>query len=366
MIKIDNEFKSLIPALTTEEYAGLEQSILEEGCRDALITWKGTLIDGHNRYEICQKNGIPFKTSEKMFDSRIDVEIWIIINQFSRRNLTTGQKASLTEPLRERWEIKAKENLSLSGGDRKSEDKKSGFMNSQNPINTTKELSKISGLGEQTISRYNQISKKALKEIKHKVDKGEITINQAYVQMRREEAKKAIKEIEPISGKYRVIYADPPWKYGNNMPDYFSEQVDHYPLMTIKEICDMPIKGIAEENAVLFLWVTSPILEESFQVINAWGFKYKASFIWDKIKHNMGHYNSVRHELLLICVKGSCQPDINKLFDSVVSIERTEHSKKPEYFRQIIDELYPHGSRIELFARTKTEGWDVYGNQLSG
>ena len=172
-------------------------------------------------------------------------------------------------------------------------------------------------------------------------------------------------ESGPLAGlrrkHYRVIYADPPWTYGNTQPDYHTEQRDHYPLMSMADICAMPISKIAEDNAVLFLWVTSPILEESFQVIRAWGFEYKTSFVWDKIKHNMGHYNSVRHEFLLVCVRGSCPPDVPKLFDSVQSIERTEHSVKPEEFRGIIDTIYPHGKRIELFARKRAEGWDAYG-----
>jgi len=165
--------------------------------------------------------------------------------------------------------------------------------------------------------------------------------------------------------KYRVIYADPPWKYGNTMPDYMGVQDDHYQLMDLDAICALPIKNIVEDNAVLFLWVTSPILEESFQVIKSWGFEYKASFVWDKIKHVMGHYNSVRHEFLLICVRGTCPPDERKLFDSVQSIERTEHSIKPDEFREIIETLYPQGNRIELFARKQVEGWTVYGNELS-
>jgi len=99
-----------------------------------------------------------------------------------------------------------------------------------------------------------------------------------------------------------------------------------------------------------------------FEVIEAWGFKYKTSFVWDKIKHNMGHYNSVRHEFLLVCTKGSCLPDNKKLFDSVLSIEKTEHSNKPEEFRNIIDTLYIYGNRIELFARQKVDGWDSWGN----
>jgi hypothetical protein len=128
--------------------------------------------------------------------------------------------------------------------------------------------------------------------------------------------------------KYRVIYADPPWSYGDKQNiEGLGGAVKHYPTMPLQDICALPVP--AADNAVLFLWVTSPLLEDSFKVINAWGFKYKSSFVWDKVAHNMGHYNSVRHEFLLIATRGSCTPDVPKLLDSVVSIERTEHSRKP-------------------------------------
>jgi N6-adenosine-specific RNA methylase IME4 len=104
-------------------------------------------------------------------------------------------------------------------------------------------------------------------------------------------------------------------------------------------------------------------LPEALEVAKAWGFTYKTTFIWDKIKHNMGHYNSVRHEVLLVCTKGACTPDVKRLFDSVVSEERTEHSKKPNVFREIIETIYTYGNKIELFARETPEGWDVFGNQ---
>ena len=78
----------------------------------------------------------------------------------------------------------------------------------------------------------------------------------------------------------------------------------------------------------------------------------------------MGHYNSVRHEMLLICTKGSCTPEKRKLYDSVVSIPKTKHSKKPDYFADLIDELYFTGERVELFARDKKEGWDAWGNEV--
>jgi N6-adenosine-specific RNA methylase IME4 len=187
------------------------------------------------------------------------------------------------------------------------------------------------------------------------------------IEKRREEIKEnlVLHELKPTDKKYRIIYADPPWQYGNAMPEYVTEPQDYYSLMSTSDICEMPVKEITEENAVLFIWSTSPHLPEALEVVKSWGFKYKTTFIWDKIKHNMGHYNSVRHEILLVCTKGSCTPDVKKLFDSVVSIERTVHSKKPDEFRNIIDTLYTYGNKIELFARESIKGWDVFGNQIN-
>jgi N6-adenosine-specific RNA methylase IME4 len=123
---------------------------------------------------------------------------------------------------------------------------------------------------------------------------------------------------------------------------------------------------MAQQNAVLFLWATSPLLPDALRVMAAWDFEYKANFIWDKVRHNYGHYNSVRHELLLLGTRGSCLPDANKLIDSVQSIERSDtHSEKPGQFRAIIDTLYPHGKHIELFARQTTPGWEAWGNECS-
>ncbi len=164
--------------------------------------------------------------------------------------------------------------------------------------------------------------------------------------------------------KYRVLYADPPWKYGDGLMENYGPTGFHYPTMSIADLCALGISDLATNDAVLFFWVTSPMLDECWPVIRAWGFEYKTSFVWDKVKHNMGHYNSVRHELLLVCTRGSCLPDVSTLIDSVQSIERQAHSEKPEEFRTIIDKLYPKGKRIELFARKAAKGWERWGNQL--
>jgi N6-adenosine-specific RNA methylase IME4 len=196
------------------------------------------------------------------------------------------------------------------------------------------------------------------------ISRGEKTVTEVKRQLVKEEIIKRV--VEKPSGKFRIFYADPPWKYGDtrNGLEGTTGAESHYPTMSIPELCALPIADLADENAVLFLWVTSPLLFECAPMIKAWGFTYKTSFVWDKVKHNMGHYNSVRHEFLLVCTRGSCTPEHVKLFDSVQSVERTEkHSEKPQEFRTIIDTLYPSGKRLELFAREKHNAWEVWGNQ---
>ena len=241
------------------------------------------------------------------------------------------------------------------------------------------ELGKRAGVSGKTYEHAMAVLDKAPKEVVQAVRNGKMSIDKAYTNMRKAERKAerqaAIAEqmskpktsnhvdIFATDKQYRVIYADPPWSYNDKQDtEKLGGAVKHYPTMQLEEICSLPVP--AEKNAVLFLWTTSPMLEDAFKVVNAWGFKYKSSFVWDKVSHVMGHYNSVRHELLLICVKGSCMPDVPKLYDSVVSIERTEHSRKPEEFRQMIDNLYPIGERLEMFAREASAGWDVWGNMV--
>ena len=187
---------------------------------------------------------------------------------------------------------------------------------------------------------------------------------------KREEIQSRKTEISPPSGKYRVIYADPPWTYekGKKLSIWkYGDVYKEYPTMELDDICGLPIYNIAEDDSVLFLWATMPKLPEALSVVEAWGFQYKTGLIWDKVKHNYGFYFSMRHELLLVGGRGRSTPDIHKLHDSVIDIERSDrHSEKPHYFRQLIDQLYINGKRIELFHRgEKTDGWDIWGYETA-
>lgn len=236
------------------------------------------------------------------------------------------------------------------------------------------------GIDKLRASRWQQIAEVPQDDFEQyiadtRTDQKEVTtagILRLAQSVRRQSHHALLEETPMPPGKYRILYADPPWHYSDSgvitPNDNYGRAERHYPTMSIDELCAMGerIATIAEDDAVLFLWTTSPMLEDSFKVIRAWGFEYKTSFVWDKVKHNFGHYNSVRHEFLLICTRGSCVPDSDKKYDSVVTVERSaEHSEKPEEFRAIIDELYPHGSRIELFVRGRLkDNWDGWGNEI--
>lgn len=355
-ITVDPQFKSNIPPLSDEEFAQLEKNILADGCRDPLVLWGQLLVDGHNRYVICTTHGLPFETVQREFADRDEAMDWMDANQLGRRNLTPDQRSIIRGRRYNRTKKAA------HGRDGRT------FSESQidTPKDTASALANQHGVSRATVirdgKRAEAIEKLALtapEQAKAVLD-GKKKFNVVRREIKLEEVKEAAALPE---AKYRVIYADPPWKYGDQLTEDYGPVKFHYPAMTMKELCALPVRQLCETDAVLFMWVTSPLLYEAAPIIEAWGFTYKTSFVWDKIKHNMGHYNSVRHEFLLICTRGSCTPDEKQLFDSVQSIERTKHSTKPEEFRTIIDTLYPHGKRIELFARKPAKNWDVWGNQ---
>lgn len=179
----------------------------------------------------------------------------------------------------------------------------------------------------------------------------------------RDDAPPTVVEDDP--GKYRVIYADPPWQYGDERVAA-GGAVAQYPLMSIEQLCDMNVADLAAKNAVLFLWVTVPLLAESMDVIDAWGFEYKTHIVWDKQKPFYGNYSHVQHELLCLCTKGSCVPRKDShLPRSIITIKKTRHSAKPHEFYELIESLYPDGNRIELFARNKRDGWESWGNEIN-
>lgn len=180
--------------------------------------------------------------------------------------------------------------------------------------------------------------------------------------------------------KYEIIYADPPWAYrqkGRGAAE------NHYPVMTTEELMNLPIRSIASDKAICFMWATFPNYMEAVRLMQAWGFEYKTcAFVWVKKykksgSHVMGggSYTRANAEPLLIGISKKTharQQVINRGVKQIVSTgepeaieeRRDEHSKKPDIFREKIVELLGDVPRIELFARQRFPGWDAWGNEI--
>lgn len=171
-----------------------------------------------------------------------------------------------------------------------------------------------------------------------------------------------MKDIKELKG-FQVIYADPPWKYEFSKSD--SRKIENqYPTMELKDIQNLPVKELSAEDSVLFLWVTSPKLEEGLSVIKAWGFQYVTNAMWDKKSMGMGYYFRQQHEILLIGKKGNLPlPKPEDRVSSVISVRRREHSSKPDVIYEILEKMYPNRTRVELFGRSKRVGWTTWGDE---
>jgi len=170
--------------------------------------------------------------------------------------------------------------------------------------------------------------------------------------------------------KYKIIYADPPWAY-RNMGNIQATANEHYSIMSNEDICNLKVEEIAEDNSILFLWATFPKIQEALDVIKAWGFEYKTiGFNWVKTNpkngkpfFGVGWYTKSNAEVCLIGVKGKAPKKSNSI-SSIIIEPRGKHSVKPNEARKRIVEFCGDIKRVELFAREKTKGWDVWGNEV--
>ena len=193
-------------------------------------------------------------------------------------------------------------------------------------------------------------------------------INASKRERRRAERFSAIADIArasaplPKDRKYPVIYADPPWRFDSGFGDRSIE--NHYPTMSVDEICALPVRDLAHDDAVLFMWVTVPHLESAFMVLRAWGFAYKSSAMWDKEESGTGYWFFNQHEILIVATRGAFPaPEGVVKARSVYRERKGKHSAKPDYYYGLIERMTPGLPRVELFSRGSPPGWDAWGNQ---
>ena len=184
----DNEFKALIPPLTGEEYIELEKSILAEGCRDALVLWGETLVDGHNRAEICECHGIPYRTVQMEFDNRQDAILWILQNQLARRNLSDISRSRIAlkyKDLLAEQADKRKRSNGIFRGNQYSGDKSAVLPEVQKSAPPAKQktrdaIAELAGVSHDTIRKVEIIDASAPKPVIKAMEDNVISINKAY------------------------------------------------------------------------------------------------------------------------------------------------------------------------------------------
>lgn len=393
MILIDQEFKSLIPRLSDKEFSQLEENIISDGCRDPLVIWKNQniLIDGHNRHQICINHGIEFNVIEYEFLDRDSVKLWIIQNQFGRRNISDFVRAELALQAEPLIAAKAKE--------------RQGTRNDLNiPANlpeskeTRDELSAMSGVSARNISKVKNILETGSDELVEQVRSNHISINAAEViaelskedqseiiakgekeilaaakQIRTEKALIKRQEIAEIKknnpvlvpeGKYSCIVIDPPWEMKKIARDVAPDQVEFdYPTMSEDELKEFGVRDMAADDCHLFCWTTHKHLPMSLRLIESWGFRYVCTFVWHKNggfqPFGLPQYNC---EFAIYARKGTPEFIDTKAFNCCFSASRREHSRKPDEFYETVARV-TEGPRIDVFSREKREGFNQFGNE---
>jgi N6-adenosine-specific RNA methylase IME4 len=378
-MQILQELESLIPPLSNEEFKQLERNILEEGIREPLITWNDILIDGHNRYRIAEEHDINYETLEKEFEDLNAVKIWMVNNQLGRRNLQDFVRGELYSVIEEIIREKAKESKSEKVSYYRQKGEVLSIIDNTSS-NTQKIIADKLGWSTGKKAMFDIVKTKAPEEVKEKLRTGEVSINQAYKEIKKEEKKierveliqKQIEDIEEgllpdLVGLFDVVSVDPPWPYegeSKNITSFDSvgrRVANPYPEMSIEQIKNIELPLM--DNAVVLLWTTHKFLPDAFEILKEWKIDYKATLVWNKEKIGMGVWFRMQCEFCLVGIKGKPYWD-NTTYRDIITESRREHSRKPDSFFQMIEKI-TMGNRLEYFSREKREGWKVFGNDIN-
>ena len=378
-MQIKDEFKKLIPALSFEEFNQLEQNCLAEGIREKIITWNGFIIDGHNRFEIATRWNLDYQSESKSFKDENEVKEWMIHNQFGRRNLSNYQRSVLALELESVFSERAKEKQKKAGG-------AVPLKSAEAPIETRKELAKIASVGHDTIAKVKVIQATATPEVKAQLSTGEVSINQAYQEIKKEEKKeiykakvletrietkinenikngdslKILKSLE--DGCIDVVLTDPPYgiSYISNRSIFENSITKRGLLNDVKDeafdLLDKTCKILQRktaENSHLYFFCSWNVFS-SFEKIIGKYFTIKTPIIWDKGNKGSGDLDNDwgnQTEIIIYCVKG--KKLVNNRRGNLISVPRLHSSKmvhptqKPnELLKQILEVSATNGDFI--------------------
>lgn len=336
----------------------LKNSIQEVGLLNPLtVNQDGKLLAGRRRFDAITQLGwteIPVRilnSNGPVFDFKVALD-----ENLKRKNLSDVEMA---EALKEYQELKELEEGKAEPGAPKRIFIPNNILQCSE-LSTNRSQQKTAqefGISQQAVSKAMKIAQ-AVEEYPdlRPLQKGSLILQAASKRQRLQNAKAPLPQ-----NKFRTIYADPPWPFDDIATRGAAE--NHYPTMSISDICYMPVSGLVDDNAHLYLWTTNSHLPDAFSVIKFWGFAYKTIITWVKPQIGLGHYFRNATEHLLFCVRGNLpmkQVGERNWFEA----PRQKHSQKPELFYELIEKCSP-GPYIELFARQQREGWASWGNEVN-
>lgn len=362
----------LLPDLSENEYKRLRADIAERGVIVPIeLDEDGTVLDGHHRRRIAEELGVPCPSVTRRGLAEHEKRLHAVALNLARRQLNDAQRVILGRLIAP--DVAEANRLRM---EHRTGDGANTYGQVALGVETRQEVATTVGLGSgRTYDRQSKIVEQAKEkqpELYERMERGEIGTKDAARELRtivKAERVAAIAERPaaplPQDERFPVLYVDPPWRYeGVETPD--ARKIENqYPTMNAEDLAALAVP--ADEDCVLFLWVTSPKLSEGLHLLEAWGFEYRTCMVWVKDRIGMGYYARQQHELLLIGKRGSLPvPDPSDRPSSVITAPRGEHSSKPARVYELIERMYPDYRRCELFARTERPGWSAWGNQAAG
>lgn len=380
-IQVDRKFKNRLPNPTQGEFDALVESISVHGVVVPLgVTQDGLLIDGHRRLDAAKKCGlktVPVTRFPVQDQGGWEKTMAVLLN-LHRRHLNAAWRATLGSTLLriERKEAKKRQRRGKGAGDSGGRGRKKPQGNSAPKVSpddgkATERVAKTTGVSRKTVERVEKVSKKDKKLADRMLD-GKISVagaakkvEVAEIKARAEQESAGsspglVTDLSAVFGKYRTIYADPPWSYDDSGTR--GAAAGHYPPMTIEELEALQVGKLAHKDGChLWLWTTWPKIRDEYphRVFKAWGFDWQGQVVWPKPGMAQGHY--IRNDSEILCL--GIYRKLKTLRDDlrgVVSAPKGRHSEKPEKYRKYVESASP-GPRIELFARAPAKGWDRHG-----
>jgi len=379
----------LFPLLSSTALEEFAADVKARGLLQPITLLDGLILDGRNRALACERAGIKPRFEE--WSGTGSPIAWVLSVNLHRRHLDESQRAIVGARAMELFAADARARM-LAGGP--SANLRQG--------KSAQQAAALVNVSPRSVESASRILRDGAPELTHAVESGKVAVSTAATlalapreeqrqivalsdkeilarakeiraartEERRQERVETLVKISrgnaPLASQpshFPVIYADPPWRYEHAESE--SRAIENqYPTMDLDAICALPVANLATPDALLFMWATSPKLEEAMRVVREWGFVYRTCMVWDKVKIGMGYYARQQHELLLICTRGAPPtPPPSARPGSVLTIERGEHSAKPVEFYEMIERMYPALPKIELFCRSPRAGWAVWGNQ---